>query len=304
MNLQDLKTDLENNIYSGTPIIFVTGGNTFIPYQYTKKISDIIQRPVKLIDSLDSVVINKVDIFNTNTNDEYLCVFNTEDFNYTDISLLNQTNVIVVTKLIKDAATREVFQDIIVECPKIESWQMKAYLYTNGKGIETRKLDWLLSLCKDDIFRLDQEVSKLSIFSESERKYIFDDFVEDGIFDDLASSSVFNLINAIVTKDRSKLLEIYQDINNIDISEFGLLTLLYNNFKNIIQIQLGNNPTAEKLGVSPKQFSAIKYNCGRYTASQLADVFEFLTEIDFKIKTGQLPTDLLVDYLVQKILSI
>ena len=231
MTLQELKTLLEANTYSGNPIIFVTAGNTFIPYQYVRKISEITKLPTRLIESLDTVVSRKANIFDIDSSEEYISIFNTDDLNYAEELLLEQKNIIIVTKSIKDVVIRELFQNIIIECDKLQPWQLKAYLYSNGKGIDTRKLDWLLSLCKDDIFRLDHESSKFSIFSESERKYIFDEFVEDGIFDDLSSSSVFNLVNAIVTKDKKKLIEIYQDINNIDVSEFGLLTLLYNNFK-------------------------------------------------------------------------
>ena len=98
--------------------------------------------------------------------------------------------------------------------------------------------------------------------------------------------------------------KIYKEIDKIDIEPIGLVTVLLNNFRNIIKIQLANNPTAESCGMKPNQFWAIKHSCGLYTKEQLLSIFNFLTEIDKKIKTGMIPVDsFLIDYIVINILT-
>jgi DNA polymerase III delta subunit len=104
-------------------------------------------------------------------------------------------------------------------------------------------------------------------------------------------------------KDIPSLKIIYEEIDNIDINDFGLLTILYNNFLNVINIQLGINPTAESLGMKHGQFNAIKYNCGYYSVSQLVNISRLLTDMDRKVKSGEFPTSIMRDYLILSVLS-
>ena len=56
--------------------------------------------------------------------------------------------------------------------------------------------------------------------------------------------------------------------------------------------------------MNQKQFNAIRYNCGKYTASQLLNIFDFLTMIDYKLKSGKLQfTDnQFIDYIICNII--
>lgn len=304
MTLQEIKEKVETDTYKGEPIIFVTGGSNFIPEQYIKQIAKNLKRRIHFYDNIESLISNKVDIFSNDVDDNELKVLVCPDLNSTNKKLLTSSFVIIITDTIKDGATKEVFQDLIVEVPKLEAWQIKAFLFTQCEGIDQRNLEKLFDLCGGNTYRVDQEAAKISIFTKPERKFVFDEFVENGIFDDLCTSTVFNLVSAITSRDLKKLSMLYQDMDNMDINEYGFVTILYNNFRNIISIQLGINPTPEKLGLSQKQFNAISYSCGKYSSAQLKEIFEFLSYIDYRIKTGQLPTDILVDYIIQKIFSI
>ena len=75
------------------------------------------------------------------------------------------------------------------------------------------------------------------------------------------------------------------------------------NIKNIINIQLDNKATAESLGMTTKQFNAIKYNIGYFNKQSLIEIFNIITDIDYKLKSGQLPANLIIDYLMLNILS-
>ena len=69
---------------------------------------------------------------------------------------------------------------------------------------------------------------------------------------------LFDLVNSLVKYDIKSLTKILQEINNIDVDVFGLLKLLITNFRRVIDIQLSRNPSAQALGMTDKQFWAIK----------------------------------------------
>ena len=73
----------------------------------------------------------------------------------------------------------------------------------------------------------------------------------------------------------------------------------------VIDIQLAKNASAESLGISGKQFWAIKnFNCNRYSREELIYIYKLLTSIDLYIKTGYMNTDIVKDYIIFKILAL
>ena len=149
-----------------------------------------------------------------------------------------------------------------------------------------------------------EELKKLKIFKETERKYIFKQFMDEGIFEDLSDHNIFDFTNAIIKKDIAKLTALYEEIYKIDVEPLGLVKLLYDNLRTIISIQLDPNATAESVGIATNRFWAIKKNnCGYYTKDQLLNAFYLITDIDRKLKTGELGTDIMVDYIVCHMLS-
>lgn len=301
MNLEELKNKIESNDTSYPFIIFKLTDIDFIPLQYIDKIRDILKVDVKYNESSEELSIVKTNIFGI-TEDSSINVLEVDTFSSADKSLLSRNNTFIICKkLSEDAAI--LFSNNIIEIPKLESWQIKDYVYSMAEGVPTDRLDKLIDICKNNIFRLDKEVKKLSIFSTEERKYIFDHFVSDKIFSDLSNHNIFDLSNAIMKKDFRTITQLYKEIDNIDCEPLGLLTTLYNNFRNVISVQLSNNPTAEGCGMSSKQFWAVKYSCGFYTKEELLKIFGMLSDIDRRIKTGTMPVNILVDYLITHILS-
>jgi DNA polymerase III delta subunit len=181
---------------------------------------------------------------------------------------------------------------------------LKDYVYSITEGVAHKDLDWLMQLCGTNYARLQQELDKVSLFREDERRYLFDDLIRDGAVDDLSSYSIFNFTNAITSKDLTAIKSVYKELSRMDVNEFGLLTILLKNFKNIIMVQLNANPTPENTGLDGKQLYAIKKIPRVYSATQLVDIYTMLLDIDRQIKSGELPTDILIDYLVTKILSV
>ena len=300
MTLQELKQSLETNTFKPTTFILVSA-DKFIPLQYVEEIKKNYN--VIYIESLNDLSPKEYDIFEDNTKiSTDILIFNTEIVDFSEDMLFNRDDVIIIANKI-DKASKKFYGDLVIEIPQLADWQVKDMVYSFGKGVDTKYLDCLIHNCGGDVNRLYNEMSKLMMFPEKERNRIFEDMISDGAFNDLSSSTVFNFTNAILKKDFNSLKEIYEEIDNIDISEFGLLTILYNNFLNVVNVQMGINPTAESLGLKQNQFNAIKYNCGYYSSASLINIMQFLTNIDYRIKTGNLDTKIMLDYIVMSILS-
>ena len=217
-------------------------------------------------------------------------------------ALLNR-KILIICKSFASKDVENSFGEHVIQLPKLEDWQIKDFAYSLIKGVPEEQIDRLLSLCKNDYYRLEQELSKISIFEEPGRKFLFEDFVRDGALSDLSTYNIFNFTNAISRKDINTIASVYKEKDYCDITEMNLLVILCQAFRNTILVQTANNPTEQSIGISNKQIWAVRNNnCGFYDNKELTKIYEFLTGIDYKIKNGEMPMEILIDYLMVKIL--
>ena len=305
MNIQDLKSRIENKTLDTDLLVFKISDSDFLSNQYIKEISKMRNQEIQYVESLEGLIEDTFSIFADETaiSPALLRVYKVDQLSYRDILITKIPHLIIVTQKIEDKEFEKTLSPYIVDMPKIEEWQWKDYIYSLGQGADTEDLDWMIRICGKNRDRMDSEISKLTLFTENERKYLFKDIIRDGTFDDLTSYSIFNFTNAVTSKDLEALKRVYKEIDRVDINEFGLLTVLLKNFRNILTVQLNSNPTPENTGLDGKQLYAIKKLPRVYSAEQLVKIFEFLCEVDSQIKTGNLPVDILIDYLVIKILN-
>ena len=304
MTIQDLKAYIENGSVPHDLIIFKDTENNFISNQYIRAISSSRNQEIEYVESPLDLLQDSWSIFGEeDSTSDTLRVIKSTSFSWDNVRLSELKDVIIVVSKFSDKAVEKQFEPWIVSVPKIEGWMLKDYVYSTTEGVSQKDLDWLITLCGSNIDRLQMELDKLSIFGVDERKYLFNDLIRDGAVDDLSSYSIFNLTNAVTSKDISSLQSIYKELDRVDVNEFGLLTILVKNFRNILMVQTTSNPTPESTGLDGKQLYAIKKIPRVYTAQQLVDIYEFLLDIDRRVKVGELPTDRLIDYIIIKILS-
>ena len=293
MNILELKNKIKQKMIDNSSIIFKIQDCKFIPEQYLKEISKILNKHVEYIEQEE---ISNLNIFECDDNSMRVCYC---DY-FTKKTLMNQNYLYIITKKIKHE--KELSKHII-EVPELEDWQIKEYVYSMLEGIEEKELDWLIDICNKNIYRLDNEISKLTIFGENERKYVFEDMKYEGNFNDLSSFNVYDITNSITTKNIDKLNKALTEIYNFDAEPLGVVTLLYQAFKKMIQVWFSKNPTPETTGLKANVIYAINKAPKVFNKEQVLQCFIEMVNIDKKLKTGLIETKYLIDYCVCKILS-
>ena len=303
MNLETLQTNIKDNNVTTSFIIFVNNeGNTFLANQYVDAISSVKELKITYIEDYTSLIPDKNDIFGCEVelDTKALYVYHCNEFDSNDEALKGITNLVVICNKVTN---EELFKDFIIKMPKLLEWQIKDYAYSMAEGVKTKKLDWLIEMCHEDIYRIHNELSKLMLFNEHERDLIFDMLVEEHTFDDLSTYVIFDLTTALLKKDLKTVCSILEDAEHFDLEPLGLQVLLTNNIKNIISIQLDRTATAERLGMKPGQFYAISKSCGYYNKEQLLKIFDIVSSADYMMKNGDLSNDKLVEYMVLNMLA-
>lgn len=303
MRFEDIKSQIEDSTISDALLIFQCQDNNYVAYQWAREIAKIHNKDISYIDSLEGLISASIDIFGTKTIDDGERIYSCETFDITSDKLKSERNLIIITnKITKES--ENIFKENICILPKLEDWHIKDYVYSLCQGIDEKDLDWLVSVCKSDIYRISNEVDKLTLFSVNERKYLFEDMKYQGAFNDLSTFNVFNITNAVTSRDYGSLLNALKEIKSFDAEPLGVVTLLYQGLKKLILVWLASNPTVENTGLKSNVIYAINKSPRTFTKKQLLDAYQFLNNIDRLLKTGQLcDMNKLIDYVICKVLT-
>ena len=297
MDIQELKHSLENNDSLPNVLIFKCDSedSNFIFHQYIDKYKENIgYSNIKYIESLSE--LTNTSLFSNSVSDSiYIYDIKKLDELYDNIKDIVWIKCKSLSKKIKDK-----FSDSIIEIPKLEIWQIKDFITTNLNGLDKEYIDILYNTYKKDIFRLQLEMQKLMLFDDVDYAY---KLVNDQLYIDASEYNIFDLSNCILKRDIKTLKNL--DISILDIDTFGLIKILLDNFRYVIDIQLAVNTSPEYVGVTPKRFWAIKNNsCGYYSKEELVHIYQFLLTLDSKIKSGYIDSSIVIDYIICKIMLI
>lgn len=299
MTCEELKNKVVNKTVDDSLLICVYKDNPFVVNQYINQISKDKHLTKIYIESLEEIYVDANDFFGVNQ--DVLYIMNTDKLDCSD-SLLQYKNLIIVCK---DVSNQDSCSNNIVVFDKLNKEQILEYMQVLCPEISVNNLEWLYDVTAGDIYRINFEMQKLHLFSGNQ-SYLFNLIKEEQGYSDLNQTTIFNFINAFIRRDKNTLLTTLQNLDIIDVEGTGLVTLLLRNIKNLINIQTNPRATPETTKMSPKQFVVVKKDCGKFTNNQLIDMFEFLTGIDYRLKSGQLElsNDKFVGYIISNMMEI
>lgn len=291
MKLEELKDLILNNRKDELKdrlFIFVCEDNFFIAEQYINKLQELLELPIVYKDTLISshILFNDVETG--------LLVKKCDEFNEPEENTTLK-NTIIVCKKCND----KLFNEYVIKIPKLTTTQVENYVKYQLKGVKDNDFClWLCKICNYDLYRLQNEIDKITIFQEVIQSDVVDLLLDNDAYYDLASSTKYDFINSVIHNDKDKAFKLVDDLIKLNISPMETLITLVRQFKNVIDVQMSKNPSPEKLGLSSKQFYAVQHNCNYFTSEQLINIFTQLTEIDYLLKSGKISIDRIIDYIL------
>ena len=294
MDIKELKNKIETNTLSDNVLILKYEDNKFLANQYIDAICKNKQATKTIINSINDINFND-DIFGVNEPQIY--VLDVEELK--EYPTDDYTNLIVICKKLPDNLSVD-FVNIL----KLVNWQIEDYVKVRVPGLEEKEIQWLCNVCQYDVYRLDQECKKLECFLPPNQKFMFNEINNDNGYCDLNDLGIFDLTDAIIKLEKDKINNILHNRMFIDLEPAGLITILTANYKKLISVYYSNMWNSS-LSVSEKQYNYYKKMiCSKYKKKDsLANILECLTEIDYKLKSGILDYNNIIDYIICNIFS-
>ena len=160
----------------------------------------------------------------------------------------------------------------------------------DGYKISASTINYLLENTGNDMERVTNEVNKLLELANKEKVITNKDI--DLVVIKKIDNNIFDLIDAIISKNKQKSLAIYDNMVNYGEDVFRILIALANQIRLIYQVKilrnLSNGEIAAKLNLkNPKQVMAIRYKIDKYNENELLSYLHKLALMDEEFKTGK-----------------
>lgn len=143
---------------------------------------------------------------------------------------------------------------------------------------------------------LAQIINELHKYKYSES--IYDEF-ESCIYEK-PKDAIFDLVNAIITKQDFKVH--LQHCKDIEESPLAILSVLCTTAKQILQIQ-NCGKDIDSTGIDRKKAFHISKQCRYCSNAELMFIIQLCNRLDMNIRKGLLDTNIVVDYMIIKILE-
>ena len=204
----------------------------------------------------------------------------------------NPDNILII-ETSKSDGKKNIVKLIKSKCNIVEtSIDIVKYIkeYTKGYKIDDDVIRYLITNTTEDISHITNELDKLIALKDTEKEITKKDI--DLVVIKKIDNSIFDLIDAIISKNKEKSLSIYNEMINYGEDIFKIFISLSNQIRLIYQVKqlkdLSNEEIADKLRLKNiKQVSALRYKIDRYTSNELISYLHKLSIMDEELKLGK-----------------
>ena len=162
--------------------------------------------------------------------------------------------------------------------------------YTKGYKLDDEVIRYLIINTTEDISHITNELDKLMALKDTTKEITKKDI--DLIVIKKIDNNIFDLIDAIISKNKDKSLRIYNEMINYGEDIFKIFISLSNQIRLIYQVKtlkdLSNEEIADTLKLkNVKQVAALRYKIDKYTSNELVNYLHKLSIMDEELKLGK-----------------
>lgn len=158
--------------------------------------------------------------------------------------------------------------------------------------INNSTINLLIDRVGKNLTILSQEVDKIITYKNEDKNISDSDIImlTNKNFD----IDIFALIEAIITKDKSKALNIYYEMLKYNEEPIKIIVMLANQFRIIYQAKemykkgYTESDIAQNLGIHPYRIKLALNKAREYSSSSLVNYLSKLSDLDIGIKTGNI----------------
>ena len=317
MNLQALKTDIQMKKLSSFYIF--TGPEWIAQNIYVKHIGDITGKEVKHIESISKVYmklknksfLSKACVYVARDDKEFM----ESDKLQSEIANVLGDNIyiLILTNVDKRTKIYKKYQNNMVEFEYFDDKVLTKYI-KKEIDLSDANCKKLIDICESDYGRILLEIDKIKRYAllmypevghedeNGDYNRSLDDLIKDGTIYNPPYDAIFDFVNAVMQRS-SKCWNLLNQSYAVGEANMVLLSVLYNNFKQVLQVQSCKSKDISKsTGLTGWQIKCAKEHLNKYSNRELISAMKLLQEIESGIKVGKIEDDISIQYFLVNVL--
>lgn len=193
-------------------------------------------------------------------------------------------------------------KDRAVEFTKLDTRILTKYIQKDAP-LSNESCERLIELCEHDYGRILLEIDKIRAYSIAEAVTpdgALDELIKSGCIYRAPKDAIFDFVAAFLERRPAKAYDLLQQSKAVGEANMVILSVLYNNIKQLLQVQSAKDYKA--LGFNGFVLKNILPYRNNYSNGELVKAMKLIRECEKGIKTGQIPDDLSVEYLMVQIM--
>lgn len=295
-----------NNVY-----IF-TGEELEVRSQYIHKIAEIANLDIVVCDAFSEIVSK---LRNNSIIAKNYCYVIWEDKEFQTVedgwkkiqSLVGNNIVIFVYNSIdKRLKFYKQNKEHITEFERLQPAVLLKYVQKHI-SLSEKNANRLIEICENDYSRILLEIDKILTFQcvaeadgyDADCNEAFEMLLKDKIIYQPPKDAIFDFVDAVLTRNMNRAYDYLDNCKRIGESALALLSVLYNNAKQILQVQTyTGKDVVGATGLTAWQVKCANAKKGKYSVGELISLMRRTRDAEVGIKTGAIEEDFAMDYLL------
>lgn len=171
-----------------------------------------------------------------------------------------------------------------------------------GIAINEQIVDFILANCNLNLWEIDLEIEKIILFSGNKTKLEIGDVVQ--IVSGSKEYNVFQIVSEIARRNTSNAVGLLPKTLQHSKQEILIVNLIFRYFRNLLILLEESKKTRDKfqlakiIGVSPYFFDDYQEGIKNYSASEIMQAINLVTNADYQLKSSSKEPILLLELLI------
>lgn len=309
MEVQELKQMIKSADIPNF-LIFI-GDEWMVKKIYIEQISKVKKLGIKYIDAVSDIAssVGSKSLFNQNY--LYVCTddkeFMTEEKLQQKVieNLSDNMLILQLTSVDKRLKFTKTYNNSIVEFKTLNEAVLKRYIQKEIK-LSDKYTELLMEICDYNYGHCLLEIDKIfrcKDFDIYEDDYMadiaFKKLLEDGTIYVPPKEALWDFIKAVLQNKPKLAFDLYADLKAVEAPTLSILSNLYNNTKQLLQVQTcQSKDIAKTTGLTAWQIKNAKECVGRWRPGDLVYLMRLIQQTESSIKSGKIEESIAVEYIL------
>ena len=303
MDILELQTAIKTNTLPNFCVFY--GDEWKVQESYLKAISRVKNLPIVRVDSIASV-FKKIVSPTMFTKPALYVVRDDKDISTSEKlqgvlfggDMHNNMVVELISSLDKRTKFYRMYKDSCVEFSRLNDDLLTTYI-RREINLNAKNCKRLIDICDGSYGQILLEIDKLRCLTEYRFDEAFQMCLDSGAIYQPPTDAIFDFVDAVLMGKRDRSFALLEHCYGVNEPTLVLLSVLYSNTKQTLQVQACESSDIEKsTGLTKWQIKNAKKRCGVWSNGDLVYLMKLIQRMEKGIKTGTIEDSKVLDLIL------